>query len=167
MDERRPDTRPRDGRAYSIRDLARLYEVTARTLRFYESRGLLHPHREGTRRLYSETDRARLELILRGKRVGFSLDDIAEMLDVEMAPGRSPEALARTEARFARRIEALRAQRQDIDLAIRDLEAGRAWLSARRQGMEPSQELRQRAAAFERLANNWLYDGEVPAASRG
>jgi DNA-binding transcriptional MerR regulator len=147
-------------RFYTIRDLIDQFGVTARTLRFYEDRGLLAPQRDGARRLYSEIDRARLQLILRGKRVGFSLDEIGEMLDIAQYRGGSDEALQSAEERFAVRIGVLKAQRDDIDLAIRDLEVGRAWLCAMRQGSEPGEALRRRAAAFEALAQGWLYNEE-------
>jgi DNA-binding transcriptional MerR regulator len=67
---------------YSIGDLSREFGVTLRTLRFYEDKGLISPQRRGTTRLYNRRDRARLQLILRGKKVGFSLEDIKEMLDL-------------------------------------------------------------------------------------
>ncbi len=67
---------------YSITQLRREFDVTARTLRFYEDKGLLEPLRDGQTRLYSYRDRARLKLILLGKRVGFSLADIKEILDL-------------------------------------------------------------------------------------
>jgi DNA-binding transcriptional MerR regulator len=90
---------------YSITQLRREFDVTARTLRFYEDKGLLEPARDGQTRLYSHRDRARLKLILLGKRVGFSLADIKEILDlynlkdgrftqmrVSLEKGRDPEA---------------------------------------------------------------------------
>src|SRR5690349_16348535 len=67
---------------FTIGDLAREFGVTLRALRFYEDKGLLTPQREGLNRLYSRRDRARLKLILMGKRVGFSLVEIKEMLDL-------------------------------------------------------------------------------------
>jgi len=66
--------------SYTIGDLAREFGVTLRTLRFYEDRGLLSPHREGTARLYDARDRARLSVILKGKQLGFTLTEIREML---------------------------------------------------------------------------------------
>ena len=66
--------------SYSIRDLSRDFGVTTRTLRFYEEKGLLEPQRQGHRRLYSAADRVRLKLILRGKRLGFSLDESAVLI---------------------------------------------------------------------------------------
>jgi DNA-binding transcriptional MerR regulator len=75
-----PDAQNRD--SYSITDLAGEFGVTARALRFYEDEGLIAPQRIGLARVYSKRDRARLAWILRGKRVGFSLADIREMIDL-------------------------------------------------------------------------------------
>lgn len=82
IDKSRPGG-PADGdveRTFSIGQLAEEFEITTRTIRFYESRGLISPTRDGTNRIYSRRDRARLALILRGKNLGFSLEDIAEYL---------------------------------------------------------------------------------------
>ncbi|MEE2525405.1 MerR family DNA-binding transcriptional regulator [Hyphobacterium sp. HN65] len=137
---------------FSIRDLASEFGVTARTLRFYEQKGLLNPGRKGASRVYSLADRARLVLILRGKRVGFSLDEIREMLDLEAITTRDPSALSDTLERFNERIAALHSQREDIDAAIEELEAGRIWLEDRLANREPSEEIKHRARAFEALA---------------
>ncbi len=67
---------------YAIRELTQEFEVTARTLRFYEDKGLLTPIRQGVTRIYSEKDRVRLELTLRGKRLGFSLDEIKDIIEM-------------------------------------------------------------------------------------
>ena len=72
----------RDQQSYSITDLSEEFGVTARALRFYEDEGLIAPERQGLSRVYSRRDRARLAWILRGKRVGFSLNDIREMIDL-------------------------------------------------------------------------------------
>ncbi|CAB3394096.1 MerR family transcriptional regulator [Kyrpidia spormannii] len=69
-------------RQYTISDLAQMYDTTTRTIRYYEELGLLRPEREGSRRVYSERDRVRLQLILRGRRLGFHLDEIQELLDL-------------------------------------------------------------------------------------
>lgn len=108
--------------AYSITDLAREFGVTSRTLRFYEDEGLLHPERRGSSRIYSRSDRARLAWILRGRSVGFSLADIRELLDL-YAPGldRRSQMLAAME-KSRQRIEALKSQRDAIDLTIAELE---------------------------------------------
>ncbi|RIV19218.1 MerR family DNA-binding transcriptional regulator [Alicyclobacillaceae bacterium I2511] len=67
-------------RTYTISDLTALFDVTARTLRYYEEMGLLTPKRRGTQRLYRERDKVRIQLILRGRRLGFSLEEIRDML---------------------------------------------------------------------------------------
>ncbi|MCG8441158.1 MAG: MerR family DNA-binding transcriptional regulator [Caulobacterales bacterium] len=156
-----------DGPTYSIGELAESFGVTARALRFYETKGLLRPLRlNGGARVYSANDRARLALVLRGKRVGFSLDEIKEMIDLSDigADGRASMTAARD--RFAARIQALQRQREDLDLALADLEAGLAWLEARIEGAEPSEDLKRRAAAFEALAQSWLYGEAVGSAAK-
>jgi DNA-binding transcriptional MerR regulator len=106
---------------YSITDLAREFGVTARTLRFYEGEGLLHPERIGNSRRYSRADRARLAWILRGRAVGFSLADIRELLDM-YAPGEARRAqLVATLGKCRDRIAALQAQRAAIDETITEL----------------------------------------------
>lgn len=137
---------------FTIRDLAAEFDVTARTLRFYEQKGLLNPGRKGASRVYSIADRARLVLILRGKRVGFSLDEIREMLDMEAITTQDPSALTDMLERFHDRIDALNSQREDIDAAIAELEAGRTWLEDRLANREPTDEIKHRARAFEALA---------------
>ena len=106
---------------YTITDLCTEYGVTARALRFYEDEALIAPERRGTQRLYSERDRARLAWILRGKRVGFSLADIKELLDLyDVGDGRQTQRV-KTIERCQDRIDALRRQRLDIDATIAEL----------------------------------------------
>ena len=103
-------------RTYTISELAREFAVTPRALRFYEDKGLLTPRRDGMNRVYSHRDRARLQMILRGKRVGLSLLEIKEILDLYKVDQR---AQAQTMLkRFKARIVALEAQREDVDAAI-------------------------------------------------
>ncbi len=106
---------------FSITDLAQEFDVTPRTLRFYEDKGLLSPDRQGTARRYGRRERARLKLILRGKRLGFSLAEIREMLAFyEIGDGQVTQArviLKRSRARIA----ALKRQRKDIEDTIREL----------------------------------------------
>ena len=103
---------------FTIRDLAREFGVTARTLRFYEEKELLAPERQGQERLYSRRDRARLKLVLMGKRVGFSLEEIRSMLDLyDLGDGRVTQ-LKVSYTRFNERIERLKQQRDEIDEAI-------------------------------------------------
>ncbi|WP_322965923.1 MerR family transcriptional regulator [Sphingomonas fuzhouensis] len=106
---------------YSITELCTEFGVTARALRFYEDEGLISPQRRGTQRIYSQRDRARLAWILRGKRVGFSLADIREMIDLyDLDDGRRLQREV-TIARCDAKIAALQAQKQDIDAAIAEL----------------------------------------------
>ncbi len=106
---------------FTISDLSSEFELTTRTLRFYETRGLLEPRRRGQTRLYSRRDRARLKLILQGKRVGFSLTDIKEMLDLyDLKDGQATQ-LRVSLKRFKERIGDLERQKIDVEEAITDL----------------------------------------------
>jgi DNA-binding transcriptional MerR regulator len=113
-------------RTYTISQLAREFAVTPRALRFYEDKGLLTPRRNGQNRVYTYQDRARLLLIVRGKRVGFSLVEIKEMLDLYRVDQRA-QALTALK-RYQSRLDALKAQRADVDAAIESLTDGIAQL---------------------------------------
>ena len=107
---------------FSISDLSSEFGVTARALRFYEDEGLISPERRGLTRGYSHRDRARLAWILRGKRVGFSLAEIREMIDLyDVGDGRRVQREV-TIQRCHERIETLESQRRDIDAAILELQ---------------------------------------------
>ena len=106
-------------RTYTISQLAREFEVTPRALRFYEDKGLLTPRRDGMNRVYSHRDRGRLQLILRGKRVGLSLIEIKEILDLYKVDQRAQAQTALK--KYKARIIALEAQREDVDAAIETL----------------------------------------------
>ncbi len=115
---------------FSISDLASEFGVTPRALRFYEDEGLIAPERRGTARLYSARDHARLAWILRGKRVGFSLTDIRELLDLyDLGDGRRVQR-TQTLDRCRTKIAALERQKVDIDAAIAELNAFAAVLQA-------------------------------------
>ena len=105
----------------SIRQMCDAFDVTPRTLRFYEAKELLFPIRLGTRRLFTRADRARLTLILRGKRFGFSLEDIRQLLAMYERDGSNQAQLLRTLEIAKDRLAQMEAQRAELDLAIDDL----------------------------------------------
>lgn len=107
---------------FSISELCREFDVTPRTLRFYEQKGLLSPSRRGWTRIFNYRDRARLQLILRGKRVGFSLDDIKELLDLYNLRDGQLTQLKVASVKMRDRLEALKQQRAEIEETIADLE---------------------------------------------
>lgn len=107
---------------YSVSELARDLGVTPRTLRFYEDKGLLEPRRIGTTRVYSHRDRGRLALILRGKRLGFSLREIREWLDLYEADPGQVKQMRVLIGKVGERIAALEQQRRDIDATITELQ---------------------------------------------
>ena len=107
--------------SFSIGDLAKEFGVTLRTLRFYEDKDLIHPRREGLNRIYSRRDRARLKLVLLGKKVGFSLDEIKEMLALyELREGDTAQ-LQTVLRRFSEQVEVLEDQKQAVEQAIEEL----------------------------------------------
>jgi len=105
----------------TIREMCEAFDVTPRTLRFYEAKELLFPIREGQKRLFTRRDRARLKLILRGKRFGFSLEDIRQLLDLYDTGDRQQTQLSRTLDIARDRLESMRQQRAELDTAIDDL----------------------------------------------
>ncbi|MBM3517150.1 MAG: MerR family DNA-binding transcriptional regulator [Alphaproteobacteria bacterium] len=123
---------------FSIAALAEEFAVTPRTLRFYEDRGLLRPERRGRTRIYSRRDRARLMLILRGKRLGFGLSDIKEMLDLYDIGDGQVEQLRRTWRKCRERIGILVRQRRDLEETLAELQHTCVQIEAslRRQGVE-------------------------------
>jgi len=105
----------------TIREMCDAFDVSPRTLRFYETKELLSPIRLGTRRLFTKQDRARLQLILRGKRFGFSLEEIRQLLDMYDRDGSNEAQLMRTYDIAKDRLAQMEAQRAELDVAIADL----------------------------------------------
>ncbi len=107
---------------YTITQLSQEFDVTTRTIRFYEDQGLLTPSRNGQTRVYSARDRVRLKLVLRGKRLGFSLGEIREMLDMyDAEPGEAGQ-LELFLAKIADRRRLLEQQQEDIALTLKELD---------------------------------------------
>jgi DNA-binding transcriptional MerR regulator len=114
-----------DDKTMTIREMCDAFDVTPRTLRFYEAKELLSPIRQGTRRLFTRRDRARLKLILRGKRFGFTLEEVRQLLDLyEMGDAAQ---LAKSCELAAMHLAEMEARRAELDQAITELRAEMAW----------------------------------------
>ncbi len=111
----------------SIGEMCAEYDVTPRTLRFYEAKELLFPIREGQKRLFTKRCRARLKLILQGKRFGFALEEIRQLLNLYDVGDAQVTQLARTIAIGRERLAAMEAQRDELTVAIADLKQQLAW----------------------------------------
>jgi len=108
-------------KTYSISDLAAEFDVTTRTIRFYEEKGLLKPAREGNRRIYGPVDRTRLRLILRGKRLGFSLNESAEIVLMYGSAGNNRRQLEKLIAGIREKRTELKRQQNDLKVMLQDL----------------------------------------------
>ncbi len=111
----------------SIREMCEAYDVTPRTLRFYESKELLFPVRQGTRRLFTRQDRARLKLILRGKRFGFSLEDIRQLLNLYDPSQLNLPQMVRCFDLAQDRLRDMEQQRDELNEAIEELKGQLDW----------------------------------------
>ena len=116
---------------FTITELSREFKVTARAIRFYEDKGLIAPSRNGQQRVFSPRDRARLKLILQGKRVGFSLAEIGEMLDLYDLGDRRETQLKHTKQKFEKQVVDLEQQREDIEAALVELKKGIEYVDTR------------------------------------
>ncbi|OSQ51396.1 MerR family transcriptional regulator [Marivita geojedonensis] len=116
-----------DDRTMTIREMCDAFDVTPRTLRFYEAKELLFPIREGQKRLFTKRDRARLKLILRGKRFGFSLEEIRQLLDLYHMGDQQQTQLARTYEIAQQRLSDMEAQRDELTQAIDELKEQMRW----------------------------------------
>ncbi len=111
----------------TIREMCDEFEVTPRTLRFYEAKELLFPRREGQKRLFSRRDRARLKLILRGKRFGFSLEEIRQLLDLYDLGDQQNTQLRQTYELASQRLAEMERQRAELDANINELKEQLKW----------------------------------------
>jgi len=116
-----------DQELMTIREMCDAFEVTPRTLRFYEAKELLFPIRDGQKRLFTRQDRGRLKLILRGKRFGFSLEDIRQLLDMYHHEDAQDEQLARTVEKARERLAQMERQHAELGEAIAELKQQLAW----------------------------------------
>jgi len=111
----------------TIREMCEAFDVTPRTLRFYESKELLSPIRKGQRRLFTRRDRARLKLILRGKRFGFSLEELRQLLDLYDKGDQQYTQIAAAYEVARTRLAAMEAERAALDAAIAELREQMTW----------------------------------------
>ena len=124
----------------TIREMCEAFDVTPRTLRFYEAKELISPFREGQKRLYSRRDRGRLKLILRGKRFGFALEEMRQLLNLYDRGDQKGEQLKRTITAARERLAQMEQQRDELTEAIDELraqlESGAEMLAAFRPAAE-------------------------------
>lgn len=111
----------------TIREMCDLFDVTPRTLRFYEAKELIAPIREGQKRLYTKRDRARLKLILRGKKFGFSLEEIRQLLEMYYMQDQQQTQMTKTYELAQVRLQELKRQREELDQTIEELEEQLRW----------------------------------------
>ena len=138
----------RDGQGcISIGELSREFGVTLRALRFYENKGLISPHREGLSRLYSQGDRTRLALILKGKKLGFTLGEIRQMIAAEEGAADS-DALTLSREKCLEQIEMLKRQKAEIEEGLSELSRIYASLSSKVRGKGPQGRLIRLASAI-------------------
>ncbi|MDP2697992.1 MerR family DNA-binding transcriptional regulator [Thalassospira sp.] len=128
---------------YSITELAEEFDITPRAIRFYETKGLLSPQRAGATRVYNYRDRARLVLVLRGKRLGFSLEDIKEYIDLYDADRTRSEQLAHLMLVGRKRITELEQQLDDVQTTLAELRVieAEAADALRARGLDPERAL--------------------------
>jgi DNA-binding transcriptional MerR regulator len=122
----------------TIREMCDLFDVTPRTLRFYEAKELIAPIRDGQKRLYTKRDRARLKLILRGKKFGFSLEEIRQLLEMYYMQDQQQTQMTKTYELAQIRLQELKRQREELDQTIDELEEQLRWGADLIKGMKIS-----------------------------
>lgn len=123
-----------DRRQYSITELAKEFDVSTRTIRFYEEKGYINPQRDGQKRIYSAADRTRIRLILRGKRIGMTLAECMEIIDMYASDADNQAQLNTLLERVSERRRALRQQQRDLDATLRALDDVEALCRSRLAG---------------------------------
>ena len=106
---------------YTISDLAQEFDITTRTIRFYEEKGYINPKRNGTQRVYDSADRTSLRLILRGKRLGLSLEETADMIRMYNEPGGNRKQLKKFITRIGEKRAEMERKRMDLENTLDDL----------------------------------------------
>jgi DNA-binding transcriptional MerR regulator len=126
--------------SYTISELASLLEISPSTIRFYEEKKLISPERtSGNQRIYGKKDRARLKLILRGKRFGFSLDEIAEIIGLADVEINEKSQIEKSLSYAEKRIEEIRIRRNELDLLEKDMMAMKDVLSSRLEELQKNE----------------------------
>jgi DNA-binding transcriptional MerR regulator len=151
-------------RLWTIGELSREFKATQRALRFYEDKGLLRPNRDGLNRLYTARDRARLQLILRGKRVGFTLSEIREMIDLYDLGDNQRAQMRRTLEKYIEQVALLKQQHEDIVGSIKTLESGIDWLREQL-AKDPADIATANANAYDAVARARLDGEDAPTAA--
>ena len=147
-----------DSRTYTISELAREFGVTPRALRFYEDKDMLHPARDGMTRVYSNRDRARLTIIVRLKRLGLPLADIREILDLYGLGDNERAQKRKTLEKFRNQVAEFENQREDIEIALGELQKGIEWLENDLAKIGPTNEHADSVAAYDAVARKQLDD---------
>jgi len=112
---------------FTIRQMCDRFEVTPRTLRFYEAKELITPERVGQRRVYTKREAARIQLILLGKKFGFSLEELRKLLNMYYLNDAQATQLSEVFSLAKKRLNEMKAQRNELDATIKDLESRIAW----------------------------------------
>ena len=120
-------TKSKDAKANTITEMCKLFQVSARTLRFYESKELLFPIRNGQHRLFTKSDRGRMKLIMQGKRFGFSLEEIRQLLNLYDIGDQQKTQLAKTYELASKRLKVMIEQKNELTTAIEDLKDMLKW----------------------------------------
>lgn len=107
---------------FSISELASEFDITTRAIRFYEAKGLLSPERQGQKRIYNRSDRTRLKLVLRGKRLGFALDDIRRMIELYDEPDGEAKQLVLMLDQLESNRQLLLQKREDLELQLKEFD---------------------------------------------